>query len=170
VDGLLPDVRQGRRIPLRAGLRHRRPDHQGLLWFYLGYSPTLRSIERTPYEKTSAAKQDITDHFFAGNIKGNIGSKLVFKLSANITPSKTEGSLPALDGSTPDEADLDVDTKLPTSSYSAYADYVPSSNFYVSGRVGMYETDTQITGSTPRTGSSSGTALSARRPKPGWPP
>jgi hypothetical protein len=116
------------------------------LWFYLGYSPTLRSIERTPFEKTSAAEQDITDHFFAGNLKGNIGSKLIFKVSANITPSKTEGSLPALDGSTPDEADLDVDTKYPTSSYSAYADYVPSSNFYVSGRVGMYETDTQISG------------------------
>ena len=116
------------------------------LWFYLGYSPTLRSIERTPYEKTTAAKQDITDHFFAGNLKGNIGSRLVFKLSANVTPSETDGNLPALDGSTPDDADLDVVSKYPTSSTSAYADFVPSSSFYVSGRVGMYETDTKTSG------------------------
>lgn len=116
------------------------------LWFFLGYSPTLRSIERTPYGKTTAAKQDVTDHFFAGNLKGNIGSRFVFKVSANVTPSETDGNLPALDGSTPDDADLDVVSKYPTSSASAYADFVPSSSFYVSGRVGIYETDTKTSG------------------------
>ena len=116
------------------------------LWFFLGYSPTLRAISRTPEGKTTAADQDRTDHFFAGNIKGNIGSKLVFKAAANISPQKIEGSLPNLDGSTPADADLSVDFEYPTSSYSLYADYVPSSNFYVSGRVGYYDTDTQITG------------------------
>lgn len=121
------------------------PIVQDKLWFFIGYSPTLVSTDRTPAGDATAT-QDFTHHYFSGNIKGNLGSKLMFKLSANVTPSKTEGQLPNLDGSTPADADLSVDTDVPNASYSFYADFVPSSNFYVSARVGMFETDTQTSG------------------------
>jgi len=122
------------------------PIVQDTLWFYAGYSPTLVNTERTPFGSSTTYKQDQTLNYIAANIKGNIGSKLVFKLSANLTPSTTNNSLPAFDGSTPTNADLEVTTKFPTASYSLYADFVPSSNFFVSARGGYYTTDTNSSG------------------------
>ncbi|MDQ5833079.1 MAG: hypothetical protein M3550_08485, partial [Actinomycetota bacterium] len=52
----------------------------------------------------------------------------------------------ALDGSTPADADLTVDTDYPTTSYSGYVDFVPTRNFYLSGSAGYYEVDSETTG------------------------
>lgn len=116
------------------------------LWFFAGYSPTLVDTTRTPLNTTSTFDQSQTFHYFSGNLKGNLGSKFVYKLSANISPSDQENSLPAQDGSTPSTADLTVDSKFPMSTYSFYADWVPSSNFYMTGRVGLYDQDTEVSG------------------------
>lgn len=116
------------------------------LWFFLGYNPNIRSDSRTPYQQTTSYDIDRINHFFTANLKGNIGSKFVYKVAANVTPFQQDNNLPAFDGSTPADADLEVTTKIPTSSYSAYADFVPTSNFYVSGRVGLYDTDTETSG------------------------
>ncbi|MBK9374345.1 MAG: TonB-dependent receptor [Holophagales bacterium] len=122
------------------------PIIQDKLWFFAGYNPNIRKDTRVPYGSTTGYDMDRINHFFSANLKGNVGSKFVYKISANISPFEQDGNLPAFDGSTPAEADLDVNTDIPTSSYSAYADFVPTNNFYVSGRLGMYETDTETGG------------------------
>ncbi len=124
------------------------PIAKDALWFYLGYNPTLSSYSRTPYGQTTAYDQDITSHYATANLKANLGSKLLMKLSANWSPRKTEGVLPALDGSTPPSTNLAINTERPTESYSLYADYVPTSSIYVTGRVGYWSTDTSTTGVT----------------------
>lgn len=116
------------------------------LWFFAGYSPTLITTNRTPTGSSTEFTQDDTRNYFTGNVKGNIGSKFLFKAAANLTPREVEGILPARDNTTPADANLAITTSLPTSSYSAYADFLPSTNFYVSGRVGQYSIDTETSG------------------------
>lgn len=116
------------------------------LWFFVGYSPTLIDIERTPAGSSQTFKQDDTRSNFTANLKGNFGSRFIFKAAANLSPRKVEGVLPARDGSTPATANLGITTDFPTTSYSAYADFLPSSNFYVSGRIGQYTIDAETSG------------------------
>ena len=115
-------------------------------WFYVAYQPARIDTERTPDGSSLTSDQTDTIDFGAANVKGNIGSKLLYKVSANLTPREIDGSLPNRDGSTPADADLSVTTETPTSSYSAYADFVPSSTFYMTGRLGYYDTDTENSG------------------------
>ncbi len=115
-------------------------------WFFVAYQPARVKTERTPDGASLTADQTDTTNFGAVNLKGNAGSKLLYKLSANLTPRTVDGSLPAKDGSTPANADLEVTTETPTASYSAYADFVPSSRFYMSGRLGYFDADTQTDG------------------------
>lgn len=116
------------------------------LWFFVGYSPTLITVDRTPAGSNRTFTQDETRQNFTGNIKGNIGSRFLFKAAANLSPREVEGVLPARDNSTPADANLGITTEYPTSSYSAYADFLPSSNFYVSGRAGQYTIDASTSG------------------------
>src|SRR5688500_19780971 len=66
--------------------------------------------------------------------------------AANLSPREDDCVLPARDNTSPADANLAITTSLPTSSYSAYADFLPSTNFYVSGRVGQYSIDTETSG------------------------
>ncbi len=118
------------------------------LWFYAGYNPTLISTSRTPQGDASSYDQDQTNHYFTGNVKANLGQKLIMKFAANFSPRKTDGVLPAQDGTTPAGTNLDVTTEVPTESYSLYADFVPTSNFYITGRAGYWSTDTNTSGVT----------------------
>jgi hypothetical protein len=121
------------------------------LWFYLGYQPTLVDTSRTPNPTGSVPDpatydQTQTLHFFSGNIKGNLGSNFLYKFAANISPSQTENSLPAQDGSTPITSDFAVTTDYERESYSLYADFIPTSNFLMSARVGYYLADVATSG------------------------
>jgi len=118
------------------------------LWFYAGYNPMFSAWSRTPENDSNSYDQDITTHYVTANLKANIGQKLIMKLAANWSPRKTEGVLPAQDGTTPAGTNLAINTEVPTESYSLYADWVPTSNVYLTGRVGSWETDTQTSGVT----------------------
>jgi hypothetical protein len=115
-------------------------------WFFVSYQPKLREINRTPSGSSLTFSQDEKDHYFSGNVKGNVGSKFLYKVSANLNPYERDGALPARDNSTPASADLSVKRDSPTESYSAYADFVPTSSFYLTGRVGFFSTDINDTG------------------------
>jgi hypothetical protein len=62
-------------------------------------------------------------------------------VSGNLSPREIDGNLPNKDGTTSPLADLSVITESETESYSAYADWIPSTSFYFSGRAGLYSTD-----------------------------
>lgn len=116
------------------------------LWFFAGYNPSLISSTRTPVGATRSFAQDQTVNYLTANVKGNVGSRFLYKLGGSNTSQKVEGILPAQDNTTPATANLGITTKIPTTSYSAYADFLPSNNFYVTGRAGYYNTDYKTSG------------------------
>jgi hypothetical protein len=117
-------------------------------WFFAGYSYNDIDTKRTPPGQTTKSQGDKTDTYMA-NIKGNVGSKFLYKLAWNGGERKLDNNLPSRDGSTPQTVDLNVDDSFPTDSYSAYADFVPSSSFYLSSRVGYYNADQHTSGDFP---------------------
>src|SRR5690606_36995467 len=95
-------------------------------WFYAGYTFTEPDIDRTPEGGQPTANRVDTREYLPANVKGNVGSQFLYKVSANLSPREVGGNLPAKDGSTPPEAGLSVVTEFETESYSAYADYIPT--------------------------------------------
>jgi outer membrane receptor protein involved in Fe transport len=116
------------------------------LWFFAAYQPALTSNERQPDGNTKTYSQDQIAHYFAANLKGNIGSKLLYKFAVNMSPGTSDGILPAQDNSTPANSDLDVKTNFPSESYSLYLDAIPTDNFLISGRLGYWNDDVYTEG------------------------
>ncbi len=135
-------------VRLEPGLSLGGPIVRDKAWFYFAYMPAITETERTPDGVSNTFTQDTTVNYFAANVKGNVGSKFLYKASGNLSPAEVDGVLPARDGSTPADTNLGITTDTPRESYSAYADFIPSSNFYVSGRVGLYKTDISTEGVT----------------------
>ena len=127
------------------------PIMRDLLWFYAGYSQTELETNRQPAGVSSIFTQTDTRKYITANLKGNLGSRFLYKIAGNSGPRTVDNQLPARDGSTPASAVLDVDDDYETASYSAYADFIPTSAFYLSGRVGMYSTDLTTIGLAPGT-------------------
>jgi hypothetical protein len=117
------------------------------LWFYVGYQPALTTIERTPNGSQVSYKETQKAQYIVGNVKGNLGSSFMYKVAFNDTPSQQTNILPAQDGSTPAGTFLGLGYRYPTKSVSAYVDFIPSSNFLISGRVGDWTTNTVTSGS-----------------------
>jgi hypothetical protein len=123
------------------------PIVQDKAWFYAGYTYTERDLDRTPEgNNPSTFNQNDKREYLSANVKGNVGSQFLYKVSGNLAPRTVDGNLPAKDGTTSPLADLSVVTEFETESYSAYADYIPSDNFYLSGRIGFYSTDSNDKG------------------------
>jgi hypothetical protein len=116
------------------------------LWFFFAYQPAMTSTDRTPDGSTTTFGQDTTVDYASGNIKGNIGSSFLYKIAGNYATAERKGELPALDGTTPADADLVITTKFPSYSYSLYGDYIASDTFLMSGRVGYYLDDVSTSG------------------------
>jgi hypothetical protein len=122
------------------------PIMQDAAWFYVGYTYTEIDINRTPEGASSSTNRVDKREYLTGNIKGNIGSQFLYKVSGNLAPREIDGNLPNKNGSTDPLADLSVVTDFETESYSAYADYIPVDNFYLSGRLGFWSTDSSDSG------------------------
>ncbi len=118
------------------------------LWFFAGYNPTILTTTRTPVGSSKSYDQDTRVDYLTVNLTANLGSKLLFKLGGSSTRNKDKGVLPAQDNTTPANSNLAITAKTPVSSYSLYGDYVPTSNFYVSGRGGYYKWNTTTAGIT----------------------
>ncbi len=114
-------------------------------WFYVGYTYTDVKTKRTPPGQTTKLQSDKRDYLVA-NIKGNVGSQFLYRVTGNWAPRKLDNQLPNRNGTTPSTVNLNIDDKFPTFSYSAYGDYIPTDNFYLSGRVGFYSADQETTG------------------------
>jgi hypothetical protein len=114
------------------------------LWFYLGASQSEFETERSPgsFSKTQTDQR----RYVTGNLKGNLGSRFLYKLAGNWAPRTVDNALPAVDNSSNPATNFDIDTKFKTASYSAYADFIPTPSFYVTGRAGFYSTDTETVG------------------------
>ncbi|MCB9377755.1 MAG: TonB-dependent receptor [Holophagales bacterium] len=123
------------------------------LWFFASYQPGITSTDRTTNFRngvTETFPQDITVDYGTANLTGNIGSKVLFRLGASYSPYEQEKSLPALGGqsSLNDPDDYLRGRNGDRNIWSGSIDYIPTSSFVLSGRIGYYNTDIEDTGVT----------------------
>ena len=123
------------------------------LWFYLGVSQSEFETDRRSTTLAGAEAPAVTQtdqrRYVTGNLKGNLGSRFLYKLAGNWAPRTIDNALPSIDAtaSTVNANNYDVDNEFKTASYSAYADFIPTPSFYVTGRAGFYSTDQETVGS-----------------------
>ncbi|MGH9381737.1 MAG: TonB-dependent receptor [Thermoanaerobaculia bacterium] len=145
-DDFLCDFPEDDRTQLEPAFSLGGPIARDKAWFFVAYQRSTEEIDRTPFETSQTSGQDNERDLFTGNIKGNLGSQFLYRVSANRSPYDREGALPDRSGSTPLDANLGVDTDFPNENYSAYADYVPTNDFYLTGRIGYYKQDREDAG------------------------
>lgn len=123
------------------------------VWFFGSYQPGIRDIKRTVTFQngvTNTFPQDRRTNYGTWNVTGNLGSKVIFRGGGNYSPYEDEGTLPGKSGRTtltsPDQYLRGVKGQRDT--YSGSVDYLPSSRFVVSARVGRFHTDEESTGVT----------------------
>jgi outer membrane receptor protein involved in Fe transport len=121
------------------------------LWFFGQYQPGIRDTKRTvtfTNGTTNTFDQDFRVNYGAINVNGNVGGKLMFKGGGNFSPYETKRDLPSQTGrsSLTDAASYLRGTKGSRETYSGSVDYVPSSRFTVSARVGRFLTNEESTG------------------------
>ena len=129
------------------------PIFRDRLWFFGSYQPGIRSTERTVTFQTGVTntfEQDFQVNYATWNVTGNIASKVLFRVGGNYSPYETEKTLPGKSGRTT----LDTPDKYlrgfkgQRDTYSGSVDYLPTSNFVVSARLGRFHTDGESTGIT----------------------
>ncbi len=125
------------------------------VWFFTAYQPTIRSYDRTvtlTNGTTVSKTQKAPVQYFSGNSTAQVGSKLHTRVAYNQSWSKTDGALPALDGSDPATTNYAYGTTNPNWSVSAQADWVARQNLVIGTRVGYYTSDVNSFGipTTPR--------------------
>jgi len=123
------------------------------LWFFASYQPGITDTKRTTNFRngvTETFPQDVTVDYGTANLTGNIGSKVLFRLGASYSPYERKKSLPALGGqsSLNDPEDYLRGRNGDRNIWSGSIDYIPTSSFVLSGRVGYYNTDIEDTGVT----------------------
>ncbi len=121
------------------------------LWFFLAYQPQMTSTDRTPVGSSTTYGQDQQYDFASGNLKGNIGSSFLYKLSYNYAEGWVDGVLPNQDNTTPAGTNLEIKNTYPNESYSLYGDWIASDKFIMSARLGHYMRDNVTEGVTDTT-------------------
>lgn len=120
------------------------------VWFFAGYNPTLQNTERTVTFRSTGATGTFEREFRRQNGTANLTAQplgnLRLKGAINYSPGRSDGVLPALDGSGNPAANYGLGQKTPNTTYSGSADYVVSNSFLVGARGGYYTSDTQDVG------------------------
>lgn len=115
------------------------------VWLFVGYQPALVRTERTVAFRADNVerkrREDVKIHYFTSNLSAQLGPHTRGRLAANLSPSKTEGVLPALDGTSSPTANFDITTNRSNTTVSASLDHVVSSNFFVSLRGGLFRSN-----------------------------
>jgi outer membrane receptor protein involved in Fe transport len=131
---------------LEPGFQIGGPILRNKLWFYAAYQPAFTTIDRTPIGSSTSYREKDTVNYFIANLKGNAGASFLYKFAANLSPAKSDGVLPNQDGSTPSNAPLGIVTQTPRQSFSAYADWMATTNFLLTGQAGYFKTDSNQSG------------------------
>jgi hypothetical protein len=122
------------------------------LWFFGSYQPGIRNTERTvdfTNGVTDTYEQDFQVDYASLNLTANLGSKVLLKLGANISPYETDGLLPGVQGRTTTTAQSSyapLGQEGERETYSLTGDWIATDTFVVSGRAGFYHTNVMDTG------------------------
>jgi hypothetical protein len=114
-------------------------------WLFAAYQPALTHTARTvtfTFDKSTATKSsDVTEHYFSANQTAQLSDGLRTRVAFNWSPSRQDGFLPALDGSTYPKGNFDVIDKRQNYTLSGSADWVATPKLYVGARAGYYLTN-----------------------------
>lgn len=117
------------------------------LWFFGAYSPSTRSTDRTvkflnpgTFPGTSTTNQEFVRQNWASSLSGSVASKLIFKVSGNNSGYEQTNTLPGVDGrGSANPAAYNGQTlERENWSFSGYADFIATPEWYFSARGGRY--------------------------------
>ncbi len=126
------------------------------LWFFAAYSPreidTNRTVDFRDGTRQTFNRNDERDYGVL-NLTGALGDNVSYRLGYNVSDRLRDNwNLPAQSNinnpsdASSDPADYDVDRDQPNESWHVGADWIPTSNFFVSGRGGHFEYDSRDVG------------------------
>jgi hypothetical protein len=125
------------------------PIKRDRLWFFGGYQPAMTTIERSVDTSTSqnptaaaqGADQKLTTHYLTANLTSQLSDATRARLSYNNSFGKTDGLLPALNGTDPANTDYGKVQEFPNYSLSGNLDWVASSKLLFGIRGGYRMSD-----------------------------
>jgi hypothetical protein len=120
------------------------------IWFFGGYIPSFRPLDRTVTFRsdgsTNTFRENITSNYLSTNVTAQFGPQWRLRAAYNLSNGKTEGSLPALDGTSSPTQNYDQNFVRPNWAGSLTIDYTPSNKVFMSLRGGYYSRDNYTEG------------------------
>ena len=120
------------------------------VWFFAGYIPSFRPLDRTVTFRsdgsTNTFRENITSNYLSTNLTAQFGPQWRMRAAYNLSNGKTEGSLPALDGTSSPTQSYDQNFVRPNWAASMTIDYTPSNKVFMSLRGGYYYRDNYTEG------------------------
>ncbi len=118
------------------------------LWFFAGYLPQFRPLDRTvrflSNNQTATYRNDFKSHYITANVTAQLGPQWRFRTAYNSSHQRSDGALPPLDGTGSPTANYGVNEVFPNWAGSATLDYTPSNKVFMSLRAGYYNDDYYI--------------------------
>jgi hypothetical protein len=115
------------------------------VWFFAGYIPQIRPLDRTVTFKsdgsTGTFPRDYRSNLLSSNVTAQLGPQFRVRGAYNLSNEKYEGTLPAQDGSGNPKANYAVNDVYPNWSTSMTIDYTPSNKLFMSLRGGYSFSD-----------------------------
>lgn len=112
------------------------------LWFFGGYIPSFRPLDRTVTFRadgtTRTFRQDLSRHNLTANITTQLGAGWRARAAVNTGSQSSRGLLPALDGTSNPAANYAIDELTPNYSASVGVDLVPNHWLFTSARAGYF--------------------------------
>jgi Carboxypeptidase regulatory-like domain/TonB-dependent Receptor Plug Domain len=124
-----------------AGMTAGGPIVRAQVWFFAGYLPSRRSVERRTVfldRVTRSIDQDLIRQDATVNVTANAGQRWRTRTAFSMASSDRRGLLPPLDGTANPTADYSVDEINPNRSISTNVDWIAGRHTLMSGRVGYF--------------------------------
>ena len=115
------------------------------VWFFAGYIPQFRPLDRTVTFKSDGSTRTFSPglpvELLSANVTAQLGPQFRLRAAYNLSNEKYEGTLPAQDGTGNPTANYAVNDVYPNWSGSATIDYTPSNKVFMSLRGGYSFSD-----------------------------
>ena len=130
---------------LEPGLTLGGPIKKDKAWFFIGYNPSFRPLDRTVTSRADGIARTKTQKFTRQNLTANITSQLSDKTRARLaftsSGSKQEGRLQAQDGTSSNTANYDINDIRPNVSGALELDYNASNKLFLHARGTYYRSN-----------------------------
>lgn len=130
---------------LEPGLTLGGPIKKDKAWFFIGYNPSFRPLDRTVTSRADGIARTKTQKFTRQNITANLTSQFNDKTRARLaftsSGSKQEGRLQNQDGTSSNTANYDINDIRPNVSGALELDYTASNKLFLHARGSYYRSN-----------------------------